>query len=48
MTFSEFIEQVKGQIADYLPEKYAGADITVLETVKNNDQIGRASCRERV
>lgn len=47
MTFSEFIEQVKGQIADYLPEEYAEADITVLETIKNNDQKVNSLCIKR-
>jgi len=38
VTFEKFIEQVKEQILSYLPKEYAGADITVQEVTKNNDQ----------
>ena len=47
MTFVEFLEQVKGQILDYLPEEYAGAEVTVQEVIKNNDQKLNALCIKR-
>lgn len=45
MTFEEFLEQVKGQILDYLPKEYAGAEVTVQEVIKNNDQKLNALCK---
>lgn len=47
MTFEEFLEQVKGQILDYLPKEYAGAEVTVQEVIKNNDQKLNALCIKR-
>lgn len=44
MTFEEFLEQVKGQILDYLPKEYAGAEVTAQEVIKNNDQKLNALC----
>ena len=40
MEYRDFVEQVKEQIQDFLPEKFADAAVEV--------KIGRASCRERV
>lgn len=37
MTFDKFMEQVKEQILDYMPDDYAGAEVTVREVVKAND-----------
>lgn len=47
MTSEEFMEQVKGQILTYLPEEYAGAEVTLREVTKNNDQKLNALCIKR-
>jgi len=47
MDFEKFIEQVKDRLKFYLPEEYAGADITVQAVTKNNDQKLRALCIKR-
>lgn len=39
MDYKDFVEQVKEQIKDFLPEKFADADVTVNQIVKNNDCI---------
>lgn len=35
--YQEFMDYVKENVADYLPEKFEQADITVHQMVKNND-----------
>ena len=47
MDFEKFIEQVTELLKFYLPEEYAGADITVQEVTKNNDQKLHALCIKR-
>lgn len=37
MDYRDFVEQVKEQIRDYLPEKFRNAEISVHEVIKNND-----------
>lgn len=37
MNYEEFRNEVKENIASHLPEKYEGADISINEVVKNND-----------
>lgn len=37
MDYRDFVEQVKEQIRDYLPEKFRNAEISVHEIIKNND-----------
>ena len=37
MDYWDFVEQVKEQIRDYLPEKFHNAEISVHEIIKNND-----------
>lgn len=39
MEYKDFVEQVKEQIKDFLPGKFANADVTVNQVVKNNDCI---------
>lgn len=39
MEYKDFIEQVKEQIRDFLPEKFADADVTLNQIIKNNDSI---------
>ena len=39
MDYKDFVEQVKEHIKDFLPEKFADAEITVNQIVKNNDCI---------
>lgn len=39
MDYKDFVEQVKEQIKDFLPEKFADAEVTVDRIVKNNDCI---------
>lgn len=36
MEYKDFVEQVKEQIKDFLPEKFADADVMVNQVVKNN------------
>lgn len=38
MDFEKFIEEVKSRIKDFLPEKYANAEIYVHEQKKINDR----------
>ena len=35
--YQEFMDYVKENVADYLPEKFEQAEITVHQMVKNND-----------
>ena len=37
MDYLDFVEQVKEQIKDHLPEKFADAEVAVTPVVKNND-----------
>ena len=37
MDYRDFVEQVKEQIREYLPEKFRNAEISVHEIIKNND-----------
>lgn len=39
MEYKNFLEQVKEQIKDFLPEKFADADVIVNQVVKNNDCV---------
>lgn len=39
MEYKDFVEQVKAQIQDFLPEKFADAEVTVHQVVKNNDCV---------
>lgn len=39
MEYKDFVEQVKEQIKDYLPEKFADAEVDVRQVVKNNDRV---------
>ena len=39
MEYKDFVEQVKEQIQDFLPEKFADATISVHQVVKNNDCV---------
>ena len=39
MDFDEFKNNVAEQIKDYLPEKYAGAEVNLQEVTKNNDTV---------
>ena len=38
MNFEEFTEYVQGFIKDFLPEKYANAEVSLQEVMKNNDE----------
>ena len=38
MNYEDFKNEVAGRIRDFLPEKYADADISIHTVVKNNDQ----------
>lgn len=39
MEYKDFVEQVKAQIQDFLPEKFADAEVAVHQVVKNNDCV---------
>lgn len=41
-SFEEFIEEIRNNILDYLPEEYEDADVDIREVYKNNNvaQIG--------
>ena len=39
MEYKDFVEQVKEQIQDFLPEKFADAEVAVHQVVKNNDCV---------
>ena len=39
MEYKDFVEQVKEQIQDFLPEKFADATVSVHQVVKNNDCV---------
>ena len=39
MESKDFVEQVKEQIQDFLPEKFADAAVEVNQIVKNNDCV---------
>lgn len=47
MTYEEFLERVKKEISGYLPKECAGADISIQEATKNNDQKLYALCIQR-
>ena len=38
MYYEEFKQEVTETIKDYLPERYADADVSIHEVLKNNDQ----------
>ncbi|MBR3736039.1 MAG: hypothetical protein IKN07_09160, partial [Lachnospiraceae bacterium] len=38
MNFEEFTQYVKDNIKDFLPEKYADAEVDLQEIMKNNDE----------
>ena len=46
MEYKNFLEQVKEQIKDFLPEKFADADVIVNQVVKNN-VLTRPPSRQR-
>ena len=46
MEYRDFVEQVKEQIQDFLPEKFADAAVEVNQIVKNND-CGRSDGKNR-
>ena len=39
MEYRDFVEQVKNQIQDFLPVKFADATVEVNQVVKNNDCV---------
>jgi hypothetical protein len=39
MDYMDFKEQVKAQICDFLPEKFAEATVSITEVTKNNDTV---------
>lgn len=39
MNFEEFKEYIINHIAEYLPEEYQGAEISILSQIKNNDTV---------
>ena len=39
MEYKDFVEQVKEQIQDFLPDKFADATVSVHQVVKNNDCV---------
>ena len=39
MEYRDFVEQVKEQIQDFLPEKFADVAVEVNQIVKNNDCV---------
>lgn len=39
MNFEEFKEYIINHIAEYLPEEYQGADISIFNQIKNNDTV---------
>lgn len=39
MNYEEFKEYLINHIAEYLPEEYQGADVSILSQVKNNDTV---------
>ena len=38
MNYEEFKQEVADRIKEFLPEKYADADVSIQTVVKNNDQ----------
>ena len=38
MNYEEFKQEVADHIKEFLPEKYADADVSIQTVVKNNDQ----------
>ena len=36
-SYSEFMEYIKENVTDYLPERFESAEITIRQVVKNND-----------
>lgn len=47
MEYKDFVEQVKEQIKYFLPGKFADADVTVNQVVKNNDCIPKSAGMDR-
>ena len=41
MNYEEFKQEVADRIKEFLPEKYADADVSIQTVVKNNDQKHR-------
>ena len=39
MEYRDFVEKVKEQIQDFLPERFADATVEVNQIVKNNDCV---------
>lgn len=39
MEYWDFLEKVKAEILEYLPEKFADADVGIKPVVKNNDMV---------
>lgn len=38
-SYSEFMEYIKENVTDYLPERFESAEITIRQVVKNNDVV---------
>lgn len=38
-SYSEFMEYIKGNVTDYLPERFEEAEISIQQVVKNNDVV---------
>lgn len=38
-SYSEFMEHIKENVTDYLPERFESAEITIRQVVKNNDMV---------
>ena len=38
-SYSEFMEYIKENVTDYLPERYEDAEIIIRQVVKNNDMV---------
>ena len=38
-SYSEFMEYIKENVTDYLPERFESAEIAIRQVVKNNDVV---------
>ncbi len=38
-SYSEFMEYIKENVTDYLPERFESAEISIQQVVKNNDVV---------
>lgn len=38
-SYSEFMEYIKENVTDYLPERFEEAEISIQQVVKNNDVV---------